>query len=1241
MLLAASPAWATTYTPPPGGSNAIKTVLAGAASGDLVNLAAGTYTEDPFTIPAGVKIVGADRRTVTIQQSSSTAYVGGTGFIGVNGSGVTIQGVTVQGRGMKLSGLANDNSANYGVYVSDFSGGNGILSNISLTNLTVKNFAKTGVNLNGTSNVTFNVVEVMDNGGAGIFLTDSKSITLNNVVTARNAWGGVGIATLGRYYPLGSTVSFTGANNFGESGTGGVGLYLESGDYNADLAGTLPPAGENITYSDSPTSGANVVLLPTDFAFASPLIPLPASPGQPGYGVLHRLFFKTEAEAVNYCTRYGLDLSQLVALSAGANYSSAISGQILTPTVLAGLKGADGAPGATGPAGPTGPQGTAGPQGPAGAQGSAGLTGTTFTTTSGLVSYAANDGGFWTRSTPIPPGAASPGTVASASVSGANFHLVANGPNYSDAGIVLYFNRKVKLGELKNVAVSSNIPVSMNLWLDTNGDGKFFAYDGNGLLTSTNGDGYASSTATANTFGPGSSFYIMSGPGAGTTRTLAELQSGVVAGIGADTQVALWFGIMNGNGPADIASITVAGPQGSSVNWMNAFDPAVTYDKGDAVASNGSSYLAKNRVAAGGTDPSLDPVNWQLLAAKGDKGEQGSQGLQGAAGLAGPVGPQGPQGPAGQSDTQTDIITKIATQTDGVALTMRQGPTEANTVAKIVLKDTAGNQKFVATPQGRIGLGTATPANTIDVTVDEASTYAGNFAGALFTTYTNTGNAQNGFIARLARGTASTPLAVMANDPLFNVGARGFDGTQFSPYSKAMLSFKAAENWTATAQGTYFTIETTLPGTTTRSERMRVTGEGNIGIGTTTPSQKLEVAGAVKATSFIGDGSQLTNLPTTSSSTWGSITGALSTQTDLQAALNAKANTATLATVATTGSYNDLANKPALPAAQVNSDWSAASGIAQILNKPTLAVVATSGSYTDLMNKPTIPAAQANSDWNATTGVARILNKPALAPVATSGSYTDLINTPAIPIETSSSVLAKIAAPIDGATLTMQQGPTEANTVAKIVLKDTAGNQKFVATPQGRIGLGTATPANTIDVTVDEASTYAGNFAGALFTTYTNTGNAQNGFIARLARGTASTPMAVMANDPLFNVGARGFDGTQFSPYSKAMLSFKAAENWTATAQGTYFTFETTLPGTTTRSERMRVTGQGNIGIGTTTPSQKLEVAGGVKISSSGTKPVCDDTTRGTFWFTNGGTADDITEVCAKVGGVNTWKALW
>lgn len=95
-----------------------------------------------------------------------------------------------------------------------------------------------------------------------------------------------------------------------------------------------------------------------------------------------------------------------------------------------------------------------------------------------------------------------------------------------------------------------------------------------------------------------------------------------------------------------------------------------------------------------------------------------------------------------------------------------------------------------------------------------------------------------------------------------------------------------------------------------------------------------------------------------------------------------------LSTVATTGAYSDLSGKPSLATVATSGAY------ADLTGSPSLATVATSGSYTDLSNKPTIPAAQINSDWNAGSGVAQILNKPSLATVATSGSYIDLSNKP-------------------------------------------------------------------------------------------------------------------------------------------------------------------------------------------------------------------------------------------------------
>lgn len=105
-----------------------------------------------------------------------------------------------------------------------------------------------------------------------------------------------------------------------------------------------------------------------------------------------------------------------------------------------------------------------------------------------------------------------------------------------------------------------------------------------------------------------------------------------------------------------------------------------------------------------------------------------------------------------------------------------------------------------------------------------------------------------------------------------------------------------------------------------------------------------------------------------------------------EAIANKVDNTA-LANVAFTGEYSDLVNTPVLgDMAYANtSDYTTTSNLAN---------VALSGEYSDLLNTPSIPAAQVQTDWNATTGMGVLLNKPSLANIATSGEYSDLINAP-------------------------------------------------------------------------------------------------------------------------------------------------------------------------------------------------------------------------------------------------------
>ena len=166
---------------------------------------------------------------------------------------------------------------------------------------------------------------------------------------------------------------------------------------------------------------------------------------------------------------------------------------------------------------------------------------------------------------------------------------------------------------------------------------------------------------------------------------------------------------------------------------------------------------------------------------------------------------------------------------------------------------------------------------------------------------------------------------------------------------------------------------------------------------------------------------------------------------------------ADLSSVATSGSYNDLKDKPSIPAAyelpvasatalggvKVGSGLSITDGVlsatgggtadsvdwSKIQNKPNFANVATSGDYNDLSNKPTIPSVEGLASEayvnekvaaivipEVPTKVSELENDKGyltehqslegyaktadLAQVAKTGSYNDLIDKPTIPSTT-------------------------------------------------------------------------------------------------------------------------------------------------------------------------------------------------------------------------------------------------
>ena len=154
----------------PGDYSTIQAAINAASDGDEIIIAAGTYIE-----------------TINLNGKELTIDGAGVGSTIINASGFSVYAISNFGDNSTFKDVTLIGSSNYGFKVSH-------VSNITLENIRVEDSGKTGVDLHTIDTAILSNIVVVDTvGGFGIMVLDSNNISISDITTSNNPWGGVSI----------------------------------------------------------------------------------------------------------------------------------------------------------------------------------------------------------------------------------------------------------------------------------------------------------------------------------------------------------------------------------------------------------------------------------------------------------------------------------------------------------------------------------------------------------------------------------------------------------------------------------------------------------------------------------------------------------------------------------------------------------------------------------------------------------------------------------------------------------------------------------------------------------------------------------------------------------------------------------------------------------------------------------------------------------------------------------------
>jgi len=479
------------------------------------------------------------------------------------------------------------------------------------------------------------------------------------------------------------------------------------------------------------------------------------------------------------------------------------------------------------------------------------------------------------------------------------------------------------------------------------------------------------------------------------------------------------------------------------------------------------------------------------------------------------------------------------------------------------------NELMRLTQTGNLGIGTTNPSGALHISDGNAVALSLVPSGPRFISTKGTGSndfylisadsdsgagSRGIFAATRARGSLSSPTAVASGDDLGGFVFNGYDGSNVQ-YTAAGLFATVDGAVSAGNVPASMVFKTGINGTV-GIERMRINSSGNVGVGTTSPAQKLDVNGIVNATDYYKNGSPLSgsgqwtavgsNIYNANSGNVG--IGTTNPATSFEVAGSPSSTGPTIGIYDISGNSNgrnwEIGNASGtVPWGALGFSNSTAAGGASNAN-PRM-IIDLNGNVGIAMTAP-----QQKLDVN---GVARLWH-------GGSSYYTQFDNNNELNTYTS----------VGGTSTMYLQYSSNGNV-------NLGKGALYVQGNGGNIGVGTSNPTNKLTVSGN------GYFSGNVGIGTTNP--ATNLVVAATP---ASTVPAIGIYDSSGNGSGRNWEiGNANGTLPYGMLGFS-----NSTAAG----------GSSNANPRMVIDRSGNVGVGTTSPTSNLTVAGTIESTAGGIK---------------------------------------